>query len=62
LDRQHLEGGDDWARVIEAKIKEYEIIVVVLSPASVDSTWVRRELAFAQQIKKDIIPVLGKRT
>lgn len=62
LDRQHLEGGNDWAAVIQAQITRHELVVVVLSPDAVASEWVNREIAFAQQIRKDIVPVLAKTT
>ncbi|HEX8728896.1 MAG TPA: toll/interleukin-1 receptor domain-containing protein, partial [Ktedonobacterales bacterium] len=32
VDRQHLEGGADWARVIEQQIQQRETLVVALSP------------------------------
>lgn len=62
LDRQHLEAGDDWAAVIQAQISRHNLVVVVLSPDAVTSEWINREIAFAQQIRKEIIPVLAKTT
>ncbi|HEY7413575.1 MAG TPA: toll/interleukin-1 receptor domain-containing protein, partial [Ktedonobacteraceae bacterium] len=62
LDRQHLEGGDDWAAAIEAQITCHDLVIVALSPDAIASEWVKREIAFAQQIRKKIIPVLAKPT
>ncbi|HEY7126436.1 MAG TPA: TIR domain-containing protein [Ktedonobacterales bacterium] len=57
LDRQRLIPGRDWAAEIETQIKQLDMVVVVLSPSAVKSEWVNREIAFAQQIKKTIIPI-----
>lgn len=58
VDRQHLEGGDDWARVIEKQIEQRETQVVALSPDAITSTWVRREIIFALNGGKHIIPII----
>lgn len=60
VDRQHLEGGADWARVIEAQIAQREMLVVALSPDAVTSTWVRREITFALNAGKHVIPVIAR--
>ncbi len=35
VDRQHLEGGADWARVIEQRILDHEAFIVALSPDAI---------------------------
>lgn len=60
VDRQHLEGGADWARLIETEILKRETLVVALSPDAVTSTWVRREITFALSAGKHIIPVIAR--
>lgn len=60
VDRQHLEGGADWARVIEQQIQQRETLVVALSPNAITSTWVRREITFALNGGKHIIPIIAQ--
>ncbi|MGH2501894.1 MAG: TIR domain-containing protein [Ktedonobacterales bacterium] len=60
VDRQHLEGGADWARVIEMQIQQRETLVVALSPDAITSTWVRREITFALNGGKYIIPIIAR--
>ena len=57
-DLTDLRGGDDWVRVIPGAIEASEYILVVLSPSSVDSDWVRREYAQALSLRKKIIPIM----
>ncbi len=60
VDRQHLEGGADWARLIEGQIVQRETLVVALSPDAVTSTWVRREITFALNAGKHVIPIIAR--
>lgn len=60
VDRQHLEGGADWARQIEQQIVRCEALVVALSPDAITSTWVRREITFALNAGKRIIPIIAR--
>src|SRR6185436_12790863 len=46
-DRQ-IEGGSAYARVIEAALKDCDVVVVAWSRASVESDWVRDEAAFGR--------------
>ncbi len=60
VDRQHLEGGADWARQIEQQIVRCEALIVALSPDAITSTWVRREITFALNAGKRIIPIIAR--
>lgn len=60
VDRQHLEGGADWARLIEQQISKCDVLVVALSPDAVASQWVQNEIVYAQSAGKHIIPVLAR--
>lgn len=60
VDRQHLEGGADWARVIEQRILDHESFIIALSPEAVVSEWVRKELAFALATGRHIIPIIAR--
>jgi TolB protein len=53
-----IPGSPAWEREIERSIRGAEGIIVLLSPDSNDSEWVRREISFAEQNEKRIFPVL----
>ena len=53
--------GDNWAQKIAQALEESQAMVVLLSPDSLDSTMVRREIEYALSTKhfnKRLIPVL----
>lgn len=57
----HLAGGHDWHREIGRALKRCQWFVVLLSPASVRSMWVERELNYAlrqRRYRGRIIPVV----
>lgn len=51
-------GTPTWEREIERAIREAMGIIVLLSPESNNSEWVRREISFGEQHRKRIFPVL----
>ncbi|MEP0804427.1 MAG: TIR domain-containing protein [Chloroflexota bacterium] len=51
-------GTPTWEREIERAIRESMGIIVLLSPESNNSEWVRREISFGEQHRKRIFPVL----
>ena len=51
-------GSPAWEREIERALRDAAGIIVLLSPDSNNSEWVRREISFAQQNDKQIFPVL----
>lgn len=53
-----LQGGDDWVRTIPDAIASSQYFVVVLTPHSVESEWVRKEYTQALTLHKKIIPIL----
>ena len=61
-DLTDLRGGDDWLRVIPAAIESSEFILVVLSPNSVLSDWVKKEYTQALSLGKKIIPIMLTRS
>jgi hypothetical protein len=61
-DISDLRGGDDWLRVIPAAIESSEYFIVVLSPNTVTSEWVRKEYAQALSLRKKIIPIMLARS
>ena len=53
-----IPGTPIWEEEIEKAIKGASAIVVVLSPDSKNSEWVRREISLADQYRKRVFPVL----
>ncbi|MEW6287613.1 MAG: TIR domain-containing protein [Chloroflexota bacterium] len=53
-----LRGGDDWVRNIPEAIKTSLYFIVVLSPNSIESEWVRKEYTQALSLRKKIIPIM----
>lgn len=53
-----IPGSPAWEREIERAIRSAAGIIVLLSPDSNNSEWVRREISFAEQNAKRIFPVL----
>ena len=51
-------GTPAWEREIERAIRSAAGIIVLLSPESNNSEWVRREISFAEQNDKVVFPVL----
>ncbi|MGE5374134.1 MAG: toll/interleukin-1 receptor domain-containing protein, partial [Bacteroidota bacterium] len=57
-----LRGGDDWVRLIPEAIQNSDFFIVVLSPNSTASEWVRKECTQAISLRKKIIPIMLERT
>ncbi len=55
-----IPGAPVWEEEIEKAIKAAAAVVVVMSPDSKSSEWVRREISLADQNRKRIFPVLVK--
>lgn len=53
-----LRGGDDWVRNIPEAIKTSQYFIVVLTPNSIESEWVRKEYTQALSLRKKIIPIM----
>ena len=64
VDSRQLRGGDRLAPEIEAAIADAQQVLVVLSPATVNSPWVVREIRAALQVQRErgddyrVIPLL----
>lgn len=57
-DLSDLRGGDDWVRVIPDAIAGCDFFVVILSPNSVESEWVRKEYTQALSLRKKVVPIM----
>ena len=57
-DISSLRGGDDWVRLIPDAINASQYFLVVLSPKSIVSEWVRKEYILALHRHKRVIPLM----
>ena len=57
LDQLDIAPGQRWARAVQDALNNCHRLLVILSPASVDSTNVEDEVAFALEEHKTVIPV-----
>lgn len=55
---QDLTGGQAWWDHILKSIRQYDVFVFALSPASLDSPACKLEYTYAAQLRKSILPVL----
>lgn len=62
IDDRLITAGQDWANVLEEALSEADVLLVLLSPGSVRSQFVRSEIAFAQQLGKRIMPLMVSHT
>ncbi len=58
LDQLDTTAGQHWDRAIEEALETSELLLVILSPASVNSDNVLDEVSYALEEKKQIVPVL----
>ena len=58
-DRADMEGGRDWWLQIAAALDSVEFMVLVMTPAAVESTLVRKEWRYARQHGVCVYPVIG---
>jgi len=58
LDQWNISSSSDWDRAIDDALRDSSHLLIVLSPASVESPEVRGELRMALDLQKSIIPVL----
>ncbi len=58
FDQISIQPGDIWEAAIEKGLKEAIAVVVVISPDSMASEYVRKEVNFAQESDQLILPVL----
>ncbi len=57
-DRTNIDAGDRWAKSIVEAVDNCDVLVLVLSPDSVVSSNVAREVALADDRQKRILPIL----
>jgi len=53
--------GDNWAQEIARALEESQAMVILLTPSTVNSTWVQREIQYAlgsKSFESRVVPVL----
>ena len=63
VDSRNLRGGDQLKPEIEKAIKDARQVIAVLSPQTINSTWVGEEVQLAEQLANDdddfrVIPLI----
>jgi len=58
MDEQRLHPGSDWWDEIERNIITCSAFVIVMSPNSANSKWVKREILMAEDNNRPIFPIL----
>jgi len=58
LDREDIPGGAAWESAIVEALSSSSAVLVVLSPASVTSEYVPKELSLAEKYDRPIVPIL----
>ena len=62
IDRNRIQGGEQWRTRIVQGIQNCDIFILVLSPYSTQSKYVQQELNLADQKNKIIVPVELEKT
>ncbi len=60
MDTRDIDAGRVWDSALEDALRVSAGLIVVLTPASVDSPFVKKEIIFAQNNGKEIYPVLAE--
>ncbi|MBI3423592.1 MAG: SUMF1/EgtB/PvdO family nonheme iron enzyme [Acidobacteria bacterium] len=60
IDTEAIKGGDEWIKAIVTGLNNSYALVVIVTTAALQSHWVRKEILFALQKKKLIIPLLAE--
>ena len=60
VDQLDIEAGDEWDNAVQQALEGCTAVIVVLSPAAVESRSVMDEVSYALDKKKEVIPILYK--
>jgi hypothetical protein len=58
LDEERLRAGEDWREEIDAALINASCLVLILSPAALNSQYVMYEWSFAWGAGKKVVPIL----
>jgi len=62
IDQNLIEGGDDWLDAINSALEECNVMVLCVSPRSLESKYVKMEYRYFIDENKIIIPILLEKT
>src|SRR5262245_41261055 len=57
LDASDIRGSQEWRQSIVEGIRSADVVILVISPRSIESTDVRREVTVAAEVGRRIVPV-----
>jgi TIR domain-containing protein len=60
IDQEYLAGGDDWMDAIGQALRICDTMLLILSPESISSKYVKMEYRYFFKYDKPIIPILYK--
>ena len=60
FDVKNIESGDDFTEDIQRALDNSKCLLFMASSASIQSLWVRKEVTYAKNIDKRVVPVLLK--
>ena len=58
IDKQGIESGSQFENVIVSAIEDSKVVLFMLSDKSIDSKWTQREVFYAEDEGKRIVPVV----
>jgi nucleoside 2-deoxyribosyltransferase len=58
---EDLSAGEKWESKLRNELSSTDVVVALLTPHSVDSSWVLHEIGAAWALEKPIIPVVTRR-
>jgi nucleoside 2-deoxyribosyltransferase len=58
---EDLSAGEDWITKLRLELDVADVVVALLTPASVDSKWVLHEIGAAWALEKPIVSVITRR-
>jgi hypothetical protein len=58
VDQYLAQGGDDWQTAIEQALQECELMLLIVSPAALDSSYVRLAYRYFINREKPVLPVI----
>lgn len=57
IDERGIAGGDQWRDSIASAIDAAKVVLLVMTDEGLSSTWVRREIEYADQVGRPIVPI-----
>ena len=58
---EELSAGEKWATKLRKELEAADVVLALLTPGSIDSSWVLLEIGAAWALQKLIVPVVTRR-